>query len=123
MSGALHDHADLDEQRRIKKRQLRSWNERDEFFANHPTKLKYRKLTKKATELFLDANQASLIDQFTSKQVKEEREEKFQEHLLFIYKRSRRNADLSPHLIDSIKMANFNLKKEYVRDMKKLSRQ
>lgn len=124
MSGALHDHNDLDKSRKLKKRQLRSWNERDEYFANHPSKLKYRNLTKEATELFLDASkETSLMDYFSSKEEKEEREENFQEKLLYIYKRSRRNTDLSPHLIENIKLANLKLKKEHVYEVRRLSRQ
>ena len=45
----------------LKKRQLRSWNERDEYFANHPSKLKYRNLTKEATELFLPEVQVDAL--------------------------------------------------------------
>lgn len=123
MSDALHDHADIDDQRRRKKRQLRSWNERDEWFANHPTKVKYRDLNREATNLFLKARKdTKFFDHFSKREVVDERDEKFQESLLFIYKRSRHNTAISPALITSMQSANLALKKEHLHAIKRLSR-
>ena len=76
MSDALHDFAELESLRRLKQTQVRSWNERDEFYGpNHPLKTKYREMNSDATKLFLKMRQDShFFDQYSRKEVVCERD-------------------------------------------------
>ena len=103
MSDALHDYAELEHNRHRKQTQIRSWNERDEFYSNHPIKVKYREMNSDATKLFLKMRQDShFFDQYSRKEVVSQRDQKFQEQLINLYKRSRRQKSVSPDLIHHI---------------------
>ena len=124
MADALHDATDLENTRLRKQAEITSWNERDEFYGpNHPLKTKYREMNSDATKLFLKMRtDAHFFDQYSSKTAVSDRDQKFQEQLVHLYKRSRRHTSVSPELITHIQQANLALKKDHVKSMQKLSR-
>ena len=66
------------------------WNEQDEFFGpKHPLKAKYRELNTEATKLFIKQREDTLFfDKFSRKDVACGREERFNEELIALYRRS-----------------------------------
>ena len=110
MSDALHDHADQEflrnrrNKRRTTREQKREPNERDKFYGpDHPIKVKYRDMNCEATKLFIKSRKdAYFFDQFSQPEVINGRDAQFQENLLNVYKRSRKNANVPEDLIISM---------------------
>ena len=62
------------------------------------------------------------FDRFTRKDVANSREERFNEELLALFKRSQRNQSVSPHLVEQMGVINTQLKKDYFKATKRMSR-
>lgn len=88
--------------KKAKTQSKRYWNEVDEYFGpTHPLKSKYRDLNSQATQLIIQQQQEnSFYNQFANKEMLEERQDRFIDEILSIYRRNRKTDSVSNELID-----------------------